>query len=319
MFSTQTTARIGRLALAIALLLLLVLPGVAAAASQSFPDLIQLPTGFAPEGIATGRGTSFYTGSLNGQGIFSGDLRTGQGSTLVSDSTRVFTGMKVDQRSDQLFVSGATSGQGYVYDAATGAAIATVQLGPTTGSFINDVTLTRDAAYFTDSSAAALYKLPIDSGGRVALPATAQTIPLTGDWQQVPGPNVFNANGIAATPDGRYLIVVNTILGKLYRVDPATGFAKAIDLGGASVSNGDGILLHDSTLYVVRNTNNEIAVINMSEDFASGSVTRTITNSNFNVPTTIARFGDSLYAVNAKFGTPPAGTPYEVVKVKAED
>jgi hypothetical protein len=42
---------------------------------------------------------------------------------------------------------------------------------------------------------------------------------------------------------------------------------------------------------------------------------RHITSGLFTVPTTIAGFGKRLYAVNAKFGTPPAGTPYNVVQV----
>jgi hypothetical protein len=45
-------------------------------------------------------------------------------------------------------------------------------------------------------------------------------------------------------------------------------------------------------------------------------VTDALTNPAFDVPTTAARFGSSLYAVNAKFGTPPTpATPYEIVRV----
>jgi len=41
-----------------------------------------------------------------------------------------------------------------------------------------------------------------------------------------------------------------------------------------------------------------------------------ITNPAFDVPTTIAEFGNSLYAVNARFGTPPTPeTEYDIVKV----
>ncbi len=287
-----------------------------ATAAPNFPDVIQLPTGFGPEGLATGLGTTFYTGSLSGhQGIYRGDLRTGQGTQLVNDPTRSFAGMKVATRSNYLFVAGASSGYAYVYDAATGASIASIQLSQASPRFINDLAFTQDAVYFTDSYAPRLYRVPIMPDGELTLPVMPEGITLTGDWQQDPTPGAFNANGIAATPDGRYLIVVNTKVGKLYRVDPATGYATAIDLGGASVADGDGILLAGSTLYVVRNFLNEIAVISLAPDFASGTVTATLTNSNFKVPTGVAIFGNMLYAVNAKFGTPPAGTPYEVVQV----
>ncbi len=50
---------------------------------------------------------------------------------------------------------------------------------------------------------------------------------------------------------------------------------------------------------------------------ATGTVTRTITDAAFDVPTTIARHGDRLYAVNARFGTPPGpSTTYSVVQVR---
>jgi hypothetical protein len=89
-----------------------------------------------------------------------------------------------------------------------------------------------------------------------------------------------------------------------------------IDLGGASLTAGDGLALQGRTLYVVRNQLNQIAVVNLAPDLASGSVTRTITSPDFRVPTTVAVFGNSLYAVNARFGTPPTpDTDYDVVRV----
>jgi len=84
-----------------------------------------------------------------------------------------------------------------------------------------------------------------------------------------------------------------------------------------TVTNGDGILLAGRTLYVVRNQNNLIAVVRLAPDLGSGTVTRTITNPNFDVPTTIARHGSRLYAVNARFTTPPGPTTTPtVVQVK---
>jgi DNA-binding beta-propeller fold protein YncE len=129
----------------------------------------------------------------------------------------------------------------------------------------------------------------------------------------VPG---FNANGIEATPNGAWLIVVNSTVGALYRVDPQTGEATQIDLGGASVAAGDGLLLQGSTVYVVRNQLNTIVVIDLSSDLLQGTVTRQITSPLFDVPTTIAMFGSSLYAINARFNTPPTPTTtYSVVRV----
>ena len=49
-----------------------------------FPDLIAVPNGFGPEGIAIGRGTTFFVGNMFGRGIYRGALRTGRGKVLVA-------------------------------------------------------------------------------------------------------------------------------------------------------------------------------------------------------------------------------------------
>jgi hypothetical protein len=103
----------------------------------------------------------------------------------------------------------------------------------------------------------------------------------------------------------------------LYRIDPATGVATAVDLGGASLTSGDGLLLVGQTLYVVRNRLNQVAVVELDPGFGSGMVVDTLTSSAFDVPTTLARFAGALYAVNARFGTPPTpSTPYDVVRLR---
>jgi hypothetical protein len=100
-------------------------------------------------------------------------------------------------------------------------------------------------------------------------------------------------------------------------VDPDTGVATRIDLGTDAVPNGDGILLQGKTLYVVQNVLNQIAVVELSADLGSGTILKTITSPDFRVPTTVAMFGDNLYAVNARFGTPlTPTTDYDVVSVR---
>jgi hypothetical protein len=59
-----------------------------------------------------------------------------------------------------------------------------------------------------------------------------------------------------------------------------------------------------------------IAVIHLAPGFRSGTISGAITSPNFDVPTTIASFGKRLYAVNARFNTPPMPTTtYSVVQV----
>jgi sugar lactone lactonase YvrE len=100
----------------------------------------------------------------------------------------------------------------------------------------------------------------------------------------------------------------------VFTVTPS-GVTKEITLGGGSVPNGDGILLEGRTLYVVQNQLNQIAKIRLAPDLTSGRIVETITNPNFDIPTTVDSFGKNLYAVNARFTTPPTPTTtYAVVK-----
>lgn len=307
----KTGKTVSALLLAFVILLLTLVP---AAGQGAFPPLIPLPNGFQPEGIAVGRGTTFYAGSIPTGAIFRGDLATGEGEVWVPAQTgRAAIGLHLDKRTNYLFVAGGPTGAAYVYDGETGEPLAEYQLSPPTQVFINDVFVTRDGAYFTNSSQPVLYRVPLSPNGGLIDGAEAETIELNGDYTHGDG---FNINGISATPNGKWLILVQSNLGRLYRVDPASGEATLIDLGGASVEFGDGILLHGRTLYVVQNQLNQIAVIKLDPQLTSGELTGTIQDDNFNVPTTIARFGPFLYAVNARFGTPnPEEAEYNVVQV----
>ncbi len=280
-----------------------------AALAKSFPATIALPNGWQPEGIAVGGGSTFYVGSIPTGAVYRGDLRSGKGATFVQGATgRAAIGIEHDR--GRLFVAGGPTGKGFVYNARTGALVRELQLATGGGAtFVNDVVVTKRAAYFTDSNRAVLYRLALSRNGAPA--ATATALALTGDFQLVGG---FNLNGIDATPDGKTLVVVQSANGKLYRVVAATGVSKAIDLGGAVVTNGDGLLLHGRTLYVVQNRDNKIAVVALAKGLGSGTVSRFITNPAFDVPTTIDRHGSRIWAVNARFGTAPGpATTYSVV------
>jgi sugar lactone lactonase YvrE len=289
-----------------------------AAPRDAFPARIELPDGFQPEGIALGPGPTAWFGSRADGDIYEVSLRTGEGSVISQGPGTPSVGMKSD-RQGRLYVAGGSSGTARVIDTETGAVLDDRTL--TTGaSFVNDVVLTRSAAWFTDSSQAQLYRVDRGAGGE---PGTATTtLPLTGEWEQGTG---FGANGITTTPTGRALLVVNSTTGLLYRVDPATGEATEVDLGGASLTMGDGMLRHGRTLYVVRNRINEIAVLRLSRTGLTGKLVRTITaddlpaSTSFDVPTTVARFGSHLYLPNARFTTPPTPTTdYWVTKVRAK-
>ncbi len=290
--------------------LALLAPG---ASAKQFPERIALPNGFQPEGIASTGGNDLYVGSIPTGAIWKGDAGTGRGSVLVlPHEGRSAIGVKVAK--GLIFVAGGATGDAFVYDARTGADVASYQLAPEGATtFVNDLVVTSRAVYLTDSRLQQLYVLPLGKDGKLPTQSAVRTLPLTGDIAYTTG---NNANGIVATPDGKALIVVQGNEGKLFRVNPATGVARQIDLGGADVANGDGLLLEGSTLHVVQNRLNRIAVIELSKDLLSGRVTRLITDPDFSVPTTLTRAAGRLYAVNARFGTPPGpDTPYWIARV----
>lgn len=172
------------------------------------------------------------------------------------------------------------------------------------------------AAWFTDSRNPVLYKVPIGADGSLAAQEAVVQLSLTGDFLNAFVAGETNANGIAATPDGATLIVVQSNAGKLFTVNPANGATLEINLGLESVVNGDGILLEGQTLYVVQNRRNRLAVITLSADFATGTVTDLLFSLSFDVPTTVASSGGSLYLVNARFDiTNPDAAEYTVVRI----
>jgi sugar lactone lactonase YvrE len=292
---------------------LALLAAAPAGASSQWPETIPLPTGFQPEGIDVGNGHTFYVGSIPTGAVYRGNLRTGAGSVLVpAQAGRAAIGL--DFADKRLFVAGGPTGMAWVYDARTGATLASYQLAAGPPTFVNDVIVTREAAWFTESMGAVLYKVPIAPDGTLGSQTDVEVVPLTGDFTFAPG---FNVNGIDATPRGDTLVVVQSNLGRLYTVDADTGEAGLIDLAGGDVMLGDGILLDGRTLYVVQNRLNRVAVVKLSRDRSAGTITGFLTDPDLDVPTTIAEFGRALYAVNARFGIMnPAQAPFSVVRLE---
>jgi hypothetical protein len=134
------------------------------------------------------------------------------------------------------------------------------------------------------------------------LPSTgsATLLPVTGEFDQTPG--VANLNGIVAK--SALLLVAQSNTGKLFRVDPATGIATEIDLGGVALSSVDGLELQGETLYAVRNSN-LVTVVRLGSQLAAGTVLGDITDPGLDVPTTATVAAGRLWAVNARFGTGP--------------
>ena len=221
-------------------------------------------------------------------------------------------GMKVDDRG-RLFVAGGGTGTASVYDSRSGRLLAGYAL-TAAPTFVNDVVVTRKAAYFTDSQRQQLYVL--DLGRRGKLPGAARTLPLTGDLQYDTDPMTFELNGIETLRGGRRLVAVQSGKGKLFAIDPRTGDTDEIDLGGGTVTNGDGLLRQGRWLYVVQNRDNRIAVVRLDRHDEAGADRGLDHGPGLRRPDDARRPRPPLWTVNARFTTPPTPTTeYDIVKV----
>ena len=275
------------------------------------PDrAIVLPGATSAEGIAKGPGSTFYAGDLFAGDIFRGDVQRGTAELFIdAPDGRMAVGMAVDAASRLLFVAGGFTGGAYVYDTRTGATVASYQF-TDEPSLINDVAISKDGAWFTDSAHGVLYFVPI---GRHGTLGAFRTLVLSGPAADTSGE--VNSNGIQATPNGKALIVAHSGQAALNLVDPATGASSTI--AGVSLPGVDGLLLEGHRLFAVQNSLNQIAEVRLGAHYRSGVVREVITSPLFQVPATVARFGGRLAAVNAKFDTgfPPTADQYEVVLV----
>src|SRR5215216_666701 len=214
-----------------------------------------------PEGIAYDEATGdFYVGSTIDGTIYRGNVETGTVQVfLPGQSGRVAVGLALDERG-RLFVAGGGTGAVAVYDTATGQQLLEVANGLAPNTFLNDVVISpAGVAYITDSFNPTLFRIaataiPPGLGTPAPVPTT-DALEVFVDFTTTGFDLVqtgFNANGIVATPDGQYLLLVQTNTGNLYRVDAATGETIQVDLGEGSLPGGDGLELDGQTLYVVR-------------------------------------------------------------------
>jgi sugar lactone lactonase YvrE len=312
MRTTPPRLTVLRRALATPLLVMALATATAVPAAASRTQMIVLPGAVSAEGIAVGRGTTFFAGDLLRGDIFRGDLRRGEAEMFIDNPDgRMAVGMAVLASHNLLFVAGGQTGQAYVYDTDTGATVATYQFGDPSTSVINDVAVTSRGAWFTDSRQAKLYFVPVSPAGRLG---TFRTLAVTGPAAVTPGQ--FNLNGIQAAPGGRSLVVAHSGTGSVYAVDAATGASALIS--GVSVPGVDGLVLSGRSLWAVQAAN-QISLIRLSPELDSGVVQKVITSDRLQSPATAALHGDRLAVINAKFDTgfPPTADQYEAVVLPA--
>ncbi len=294
------------------------------ASANARPATIALPNGFSPEDITAGPDHTFFVGSLATGAIYRGSFTTGKGSLLVPSATGPTTGLYLERRDghDRLWAAGGPSGQARVYDATTGALLRTFQLAdPASGTFVSDVIVTDKAAYYTDAFVQQLFVIPFGGHHRtLPSPSAARTVPLTGDVSYVPGPNVFNLNGLAAFKDT--LVSFQTVTGELFRINPMSGVTRQIPVtdkkgNPVTVDGADGIAQRSHTLFAAQNFPEKLATVKVDSDLRSARLVDVATSPALDIPSSVEEDRGDLFGLNARFTTPPGPTTtYDVVRVK---
>ena len=294
----------------------------AGAAGRAFPDSIQLPDGFVPEGITLdGSSTTGYVGSLVGGAIQQIDVRTGESTPFAPPigPGALAVGMATDDYGRLWVAAGGPAltpdtVPGFrVYDTETGDLLLDQQL---EAGFVNDVWITGDAAWFTDSFSPNLIRIPIAVDGTIGSP---QLVAMGGDWVQ---PSGFGANGIVATASQKHLIIAQATgpepgTSALYLV-PIDNDADTIDATRIALDepllSGDGLVLNGRTLYVVGGPG--VTKIKLGPSLTEGTIVDVLAVPDALSPTTAAAFGSQLYVIDAKFpllGIPT--TPFQVTAI----
>jgi hypothetical protein len=294
--------------LAVVISLGLVAPATGAAA----PRRTDLPDGWQPEGVTTD-GRRLYVGSLADGALLKVDPHTGKRRLLHRGRAGwTAVGVEYDRWHHLVWVAGGATNVIRAHHAGTGR-VRAVYTVPSEGErFVNDLVVTRRGVYATDSMNQELAVVPFRHG-RLPRARAARLLDLTGDLVYEEG---FNLNGIVRYR-GR-LLAVQSNTGLLFRIHPVTGMTRQVALRGPRLRNGDGLELRGRTLYAVRNRDNRISVVDLTRTGRRGHVVAQLLHAGFDVPTTVALAGRSLWAVNARFGTDPTeDTAYWINRLRA--
>ncbi len=218
-------------------------------------------------------------------------------------------GLFWDRRTGLVWAVGGLGAEAHVWavDGRTGAVVADVLVPG--GVFLNDLVVTERSVWFTDSRVDRLGRIALTRRGRPTGDA-ATFVPLTGDWPGFNGTSIA-ANGIRRLPDGS-LVLNHSSAGGLWQVNPRTGVAREIVVsGGPRPVAGDGLVLVGNTLYDVRGAGTpSVSVFRLRRRDGRWVATARglLTDPTLDVPSTATFAAGSLWAVNARFGTPSPDT-----------
>ena len=242
-------------------------------------------------GIAI-NGDTYYVTDFNSGTIYRGDLNQPEAHIFISDTGFGAGGIRVV--GSRLLVARGFAGVS-LYDRTTGAVIATWSVAE--GSWALRITIAPNGdAYITDADTPKLYRIP---ASQLHDPSAAeQELPVFLQWPDPPvhyERGFINANGIAATPDGKYVMVVHETTGELFRVRLSDKQVTRVDLGGHRLISGRGIVLTEGrVLYVVRPARPVVAKLRLDIHYRRARLLSETTDRTFHDPTAVAIAADRL-------------------------
>jgi sugar lactone lactonase YvrE len=272
------------------------------------------------EGVAVA-GDTYYVTGVGSATIYRGDLERPEvvAEPFAADADwGPMVGIKVV--GEYLLVARDGSGSVSLHDRHSGAVVArwTNHVWPNPTN-INDIAIAPNGdAYITDSDLPLLYRIPA-ADLRNPSPGV-HDLPVFLEWRDPPYsdyvPPYLEANGIVATPDGRFVLVVHFSDGILFRVRLSDKQVTQVDVGGYRLISGDGMVITDDrVLYVVRPFGSLVVKLRLDSRYSRGRLLSETRDPTFHGPTTAAIARDRLLVVNSQFAGPPPAAPWTVSSI----
>jgi sugar lactone lactonase YvrE len=307
-----------RLAAAVALLLGVTwLATPASAVPDALPSYVLPGDNVFPEGIDVLSGEYYVTSTRTGD-VYRGDLGQRRAQVFIRGDLGLFSAIGIKVTAERIIVAGGATGTVSVYDRRTGGLVVRFSNRLSEGTFVNDLSVAPNGdVYATDSSRPVLYRIPAHALNRWQPEVRQLPVFVRFEGTPIRYMEGANLNGIVATPDGQFLVVVQSNTGRLFRIRIADKAVEPVDLGVRRVRSGDGLALTESrVLYVVRNAVERVVEIRMNGTYSAGRVVSSTTDPSFQTPTTAAIAGDRLLVVNSKFDQlPDAPPPFTVSSI----
>jgi hypothetical protein len=250
--------------------------------------------------------SSFFVATYNDGTIYRGRLDDPTVPVYIEGTLgQVADGIAVAR--SLLYIAGGFSGQIRVYDLASKAQVGRFETG--SGGRLTDLAVTGTGdVWVTDGVRPVLWHLsPQQIAAGSGTPTALELGP-----EITFSSDPYNLNGIVAMTDQR-LLVVNEGDGSLYRIeldDHALGGRAITKIGGATVRQGEGMLLDGHRLVVADSRG--LSIVNLSADAPHAFGVTTMHHPAFHAALSVARAGNRYLVINS---ATQIAEPYIVLSV----